>query len=117
MKYNKIFQGYNANDLILNFQLCKAYFNDNCSIVQIVEKILLERFHDLSFKERARIKECHGKSNALISLPRLGFEANVHDILKGYVEKRFDKMVAEAIGIKKSAYPQKFRDLIERLIN
>jgi hypothetical protein len=115
MKYNKIFQGYNANDLILNFQLCKAYFNDNCSIVQIVEKILLERFHDLSFKERARIKECHGKSNALISLPRLGFEANVHDILKGYVEKRFDKMVAEAIGIKKSAYPQKFRDLIERL--
>ena len=116
MKYNKIFQGYNANDLILNFQLCKAYFNDNCSIVQIVEKILLERFHDLSFKERARIKECHGKSNALISLPRLGFEANVHDILKGYVEKRFDKMVAEAIGIKKSAYPQKFRDLIERLI-
>lgn len=117
MKYNKIFQGYNANDLILNFQLCKAYFNDNCSIVQIVEKILLERFHDLSFKERARIKECHGKSNALISLPRLGFEANVHDILKGYVEKRFDKMVAEAIGVKKSAYPQKFRDLIERLIN
>lgn len=116
MKYNKIFQGYNANDLILNFQLCKAYFNDNCSVVQIVEKILLERFHDLSFKERARIKECHGKSNALISLPRLGFEANVHDILKGYVEKRFDKMVAEAIGIKKSAYPQKFRDLIERLI-
>jgi len=115
MKYSKIFQGYNANDLILNFQLCKAYFNDNCSIVQIVEKILLERFHDLSFKERARIKECHGKSNALISLPRLGFEANVHDILKGYVEKRFDKMVAEAIGIKKSAYPQKFRDLIERL--
>ena len=115
MKYNKIFQGYNANDLILNFQLCKAYFNDNCSIVQIVEKILLERFHDLSFKERARIKECHGKSNALISLPRLGFEANVHDILKGYVEKRFDKMVAEAIGIKKSAYPQKFRDLIEKL--
>ena len=115
MKYNKIFQGYNANDLILNFQLCKAYFNDNCSIVQIVEKILLERFHDLSFKERARIKECHGKSNALISLPRLGFEANGHDILKGYVEKRFDKMVAEAIGIKKSAYPQKFRDLIERL--
>ena len=115
MKYNKIFQGYNTNDLILNFQLCKAYFNDNCSIVQIVEKILLERFHDLSFKERARIKECHGKSNALISLPRLGFEANVHDILKGYVEKRFDKMVAEAIGIKKSAYPQKFRDLIERL--
>ena len=115
MKYNKIFQGYNANDLILNFQLCKAYFNDNCSIVQIVEKILLERFHDLSFKERARIKECHGKSNALISLPRLGFEANVHDILKGYVEKRFDKMVAEAIGVKKSAYPQKFRDLIERL--
>jgi glutamine amidotransferase-like uncharacterized protein len=115
MKYNKIFQGYNANDLILNFQLCKAYFNDNCSIVQIVEKILLERFHDLSFKERARIKECHGKSNALISLPRLGFEANVHDILKGYVEKRFDKMVAEAIGIKKSTYPQKFRDLIERL--
>lgn len=117
MKYNKIFQGYNANDLLLNFQLCKAYFNENCSIVQIVEKILLERFHDLSFKERARIKECHGKSNALISLPRLGFEANVHDILKGYVEKRFDKMVAEAIGIKKSAYPQKFRDLIERLIN
>ena len=115
MKYSKIFQGYNANDLILNFQLCKAYFNDNCSIVQIVEKILLERFHDLSFKERARIKECHGKSNALISLPRLGFEANVHDILKGYVEKRFDKMVAEAIGIKKSAYPQRFRDLIERL--
>jgi hypothetical protein len=115
MKYNKIFQGYNANDLLLNFQLCKAYFNENCSIVQIVEKILLERFHDLSFKERARIKECHGKSNALISLPRLGFEANVHDILKGYVEKRFDKMVAEAIGIKKSAYPQKFRDLIERL--
>ena len=115
MKYNKIYQGYDANDLLLNYQLCKAYFNDNCSIVQIVEKILLERFHDLSFKERAKIKECHGKSNALISLPRLGFEAKVNDILQGYVEKRFDKMVAEAIGIKKSAYPQKFRDLIERL--
>ena len=116
MKYNKIYQGYNANDLLLNYQLCKAYFNDNCSIVQIVEKILLERFHDLSFKERAKIKECHGKSNALISLPRLGFEAKVNDILKDYVEKRFDKMVVEATSTKRSAYPQKFRDLIEKLL-
>lgn len=117
MKYTKIFQGYNANDLLLNYQLCKAYFNDNCSILQIVEKILVERYGELSPKECAKIRECHGKSNATVEIPRVGFKAKVNDILQGYVEKRFDKMVVEATSTKRSAYPQKFRDLIERLIN
>lgn len=114
MKNVKIYDGFKPKaDLLMNYQLCRAYLNENCSIVQIVEKILMERFHDLSFKERAKIRECHGKSNAVIELPRLDFKMTVNEILTGYVELRFDKMVAEVLA-HKSTYPLTFRDIIEK---
>ena len=116
MKYGKIYNSFKGKaDLLMNFQLCRAFLNENCSIAQIVEKILMERFHDLSYKERAKIRECHGKSNAVVELPRLDFKATVNEILNNYVELRFDKMVSEVLA-RKSTYPLTFRDIVERYI-
>ena len=116
MKNVKIYNGFKPKaDLLMNFQLCKAYLNENCSIAQIVEKIILERHHDLTYKERAKIRECHGNRNAVIELPRIDFKATVDEVLANYVELRFDKMVAEVLA-HKSTYPLTFRDIVERYL-
>jgi hypothetical protein len=117
MKNVKIYNAFKGKaDQLMKFQLCRAYLNENCGVIQIVEKILMERFHDLSTKERVKIRENHGKSNPVIEIPRLDFKATVNEIINNYIEIRFDKMVAEVLA-KKNTYPLTFRDIIERNMN
>ena len=116
MKYIKIFEAYKPKaDLLLNFQLCRAYLNDNCGVLGIVERILSQKFGGLHAKDKAIIRELRGQRNPVVNLPYHDFKATVEEILEGYVELRFDKMVAEFLA-KKPNYPLTFRDIVERNI-
>ena len=114
MKYNKIYEAFKPKaDLLMNYQLCRAYFNFNGGILEVVEKILTEKLGELPKKDLAYIREQRGKRNPLIDLPSIEFKATVEEILSSYVGQRFDKMVTEFLANKPN-YPLTFRDIIER---
>lgn len=102
--------------LILNYQMCKAYFHDQgASIVGIAELILKEKYNlpwQLKFIRRA-LSDARGKSNPMISIPQFKYDEHLHDILSKFVKKNFDKMVADQK--KNGAYPFAFRDLMEKI--
>ena len=117
MKYSKIYQGFKPKtDMVMNYQLCKAYLNENGGVFDIVEKILSEKFGGLHIKDRLAVRALRGKRNPVVELPYHGFKATVEEILAGFVELRFDKMVFEVIS-GKEGYPLTFRDIIEKYSN
>jgi hypothetical protein len=61
---------------------------------------------------RKAVWDARGKTDATITIPQFKYEEKVRDILAKYVEKHFDKMVADSKG--NSLYPQKLRDIIEK---
>lgn len=101
--------------LILNYQMCKAYFHDqSASIIGIVELILKQKYNlpwQLKFIRRA-LSDVRGKSNPTISIPQFKYEEKEHDILSKFVKNNFDKMAADQK--KNSEYPFAFRDLMEK---
>ena len=43
MKYAKIYEVFKPKaDLLMNYQLCRAFLNDNGGVLDIVEKILAQ---------------------------------------------------------------------------
>lgn len=101
--------------LLLNYQMCKAYFRDSgVSIIGIAELILKEKYNlpwQTKFMRRALMK-AWGKNNPMISIPQFNYDERLHDILSKFVKKNFDKMVADQK--KNSTYPFAFRELMER---
>ena len=113
---NKFFDSYKKiESVILNYQMCKAYFHDpSVSIIGVVELILKEKYNlpwQLKFIRKATM-EARGKSNPLISIPQFKYEERVNDILSKFVRKNFDKMVSDQK--KNSNYPFALRDIIEK---
>ena len=102
-------------DLLLNYQMCKAYYKDSAlSILSIVERILKTKYN-LPWQEkliRKAIADAKGKTNATISIPQFKFEKKVHDILAEFVERNFGKMVVDKKT--NNMYPLKLNDIIER---
>ena len=86
-------------DLLLNFQMCKAYYKDSgLSILSIVEKILKAKYN-LPWQEkliRKALNDARGKTNATITIPQFKYEKKVHDILAEFVERNLDKMAKES---------------------
>ena len=116
MKYAKIYEVFKPKaDLLMNYQLCRAFLNDNGGVLDIVEKILLQKFGGLHIKDRLAIRELRGKRNPVVELPYHEFKATVEEILETFVEQKFDKMVTEFLA-RKSGYPLTFRDIVERCI-
>lgn len=116
MKNVKIYEGFKPRaDPLMNYQLCRAYFNFNGGILEVVEKILTEKLGTLPKKDLVYIREQRGKRNPLIDLPCTDYKATVEEILSAYVEQRFDKMVSEVLA-RKPNYPLTFRDIIERFM-
>jgi hypothetical protein len=116
MKSKKIYEAFKPKaDLLLLFQMCRAYYGDNLSLMGVVEKILKAQ---LNVSEESKlihraVSRAQGKSNPTISIPQLGYEKKVYDILDGFVQSHFDKMIAETLKGTPN-YPLKFRDIIER---
>lgn len=114
IKNEKMYEAFKAKaNLQLNFQLCRAYLNDNTSVLGIVEKILSNKFGGLHPKDRQMIKDLRGQRNPVIELPYHQFKATEEEILADFVEHRFDKMVNELLA-GKEGYPLVFRDIVEK---
>lgn len=116
MRYTKIYEAFKPKaDLLMNFQLCRAYLGDNRGVLDLVERILSDKFGGLHIKDRLYIRGLRGNRNPVIELPYHDFKGSVEEILAAYVELRFDKMVTEILA-KKQGYPLTFRDIVERNI-
>ena len=112
----KLLEAYKKKaNLILNYQMCKAYYKDSAlSILAIVEKILKVKYN-LPWQEkliRKALNEARGKTNATISIPQFKYEKKVHDILAEFVEKNLDKMARETST--RGLYPLAFVDMVEK---
>ena len=116
-KNEKLLEAYKKKaDLLLNFQMCKAYYKDSgISILSIVEKILKVKYN-LPWQEkliRKALNEARGKTNATINIPQFKYEKKVYDILGEFVAKHLDKMASEALRMR-GVYPLVFVDLVEK---
>ena len=112
----KLLEGYKKHsNFILNFQMCKAYYKDSAlPIMAIVEKILKAKYN-LPWQEkiiRKALNEVRGQKNPLIEIPQFKYSKNVHDIIAEFVEKNFDKMIADRKT--NDLYPLGLRDIIEK---
>lgn len=114
MKNIKIYEKFKAKaDLMAKYNLCRVYMNiESCSLIQLIERIILRKFPALSDKDRDKIRQCHGKHNAVIELPKADFKMTIDEILDEFIEKRFDNIVAE-VQAGKHGYPLPFKDLVE----
>ena len=106
-----------VESLLINYQMCKAYFHDaSASIIGVVELILREKYNlpwQLKFIRKATM-EARGKSNALISIPKFKYEEKVNDILSKFVRKNFGDMASDFKNNKNTMYPLVLRDIIEK---
>lgn len=112
---DKIYKRYQKVETLLsNYQLCKAYFNDNsASIIGVVEHILRNKYNlpwQRKFITKATMS-ARGKQNALIEIPQFNYSERVNDILSKFVKKNFDKMLTERKT--KGNYPLILRDVAE----
>jgi len=121
MKNYKIYKEYKKHeDFLLNYQMCRAFLDNNCSVTRMVETILRRRFRDdINMADMYTyrlflnaINATEGKRSGIVHLPRLGFHSSVEDILTEFVRVNFDKMV-ESVKVSLGKYPHKFRDIIE----
>ena len=105
-----------VESLILNYQMCKAYFHDSsASIIGVVELILKEKYNlpwQMKFIRKATL-DARGKNNPIISIPQFKYEEKVNDIISKFVHRNFEKMVADQK--ENSSYPFAFRDIIEKI--
>jgi hypothetical protein len=105
-----------VESLILNYQMCKAYFHDSsASIIGVVELILKEKYNlpwQMKFIRKATL-DARGKNNPIISIPQFKYEEKVNDIISKFVHRNFEKMVADQK--ENSSYPFAFRDIVEKV--
>jgi hypothetical protein len=117
MKHETIYNAFKAKaDFVLKFQLVKAYYKSNDSVLQLVGKILRERYN-LPWQDkiiRKVLEDAQGKRNAVIDIPQFNYKENVESIFDKFIENKFDKMVTEVINHGLGMYPLGFRDIIER---
>ncbi len=118
-KSNKIYTTYkNKEDLLTNFQMVRAYYNDSgASIMCLVERILKEKYNlpwqDKIIRKALRGVKCH--RDTVISIPQFKYEEKIGDILSKFVKNNFNKMVDEISKHKTGTlYPFSFRDLVEQ---
>jgi hypothetical protein len=103
-----------ASSLLLDYQMCRAYFNDSSlDVMGVVDKILCEKHK--RFDERRTIRKTllglRGVKNAFVEIPSIGVKALARDIIAKFVKKNFDNMVIDRQSNR--SYPFKFRDIID----
>jgi hypothetical protein len=117
MKHEKIYAGYKSKaDFVMKFQLVKAYYKSNDSVLQLVGRILRERYN-LPWQDkiiRKVLEDAQGKRNAVIDIPQFNYKENVETIFDKFIENKFDKMVNELLEHGLGMYPLTFRDIVER---
>jgi hypothetical protein len=123
MKHEKIYEGYKKTRLyspfIFKFNLVRAYYRSNDSIIQLVYRILRDKYNqdwqDNIIKNV--LEDARGKRNPVIDIPQFNYKENVEAIFDKFIENKFDKMVNYVInhGLgEEPKYPLEFRNIIEK---
>ena len=107
----------NKATLLEDYNLLKAYFKfDNASVLGIVEKILLDKYtNPYARKEiHKKVIALQNTSNMPLVIERIKLNATPKEILRGYIEKNFEKIINDRRKMP-SRYPIVLRDIIDKL--
>lgn len=96
-KQSKLYETYKKReDLLLNYNTCRAYLKmSGCSVLQVVEAIL-KRKYNLPWQAkivRKAIDGVRGERNALIKIEQFRYEEKVYDILSKFVKDHFNEIM------------------------
>ena len=107
----------NKATLLEDYNLLKAYFKfDNASVLGIVEKILLDKYTNPYVRKEIhkKVAALQNTSNMPLVIERIKLDATPKEILRGYIEKNFEKIINDRRKMS-SRYPIFLRDIIEKL--
>ena len=107
----------NKATLLEDYNLLKAYFKfDNASVLGIVEKILLDKYTNPYVRKEIhkKVVALQNTSNMPLVIERIKLDATPKEILRGYIEKNFEKIIND-IRKMPSRYPIFLRDIIDKL--
>ena len=107
----------NKATLLEDYNLLKAYFKfDNASVLGIVEKILLDKYTNPYVRKEIhkKVVALQNTSNMPLVIERIKLNATPKEILRGYIEKNFEKII-NARRKMPSRYPIFLRDIIDKL--
>ena len=116
MNIEKKYQEYKRiENLLIDYQMCKAYFRDMSASIAYVAELIIRDKYDLPWQRKIvhkAVSQVQGKSNALIEIPQFKYSAHVNDIISKFIRKNFEKMVYDQRN--NTNYPFKFRDIVEK---
>ena len=107
----------NKATLLEDYNLLKAYFKfDNASVLGIVEKILLDKYTNPYVRKEIhkKVVALQNTSNMPLVIERIKLDATPKEILRGYIEKNFEKIINDRRKMP-SRYPIFLRDIIDKL--
>lgn len=107
----------NKATLLEDYNLLKAYFKfDNASVLGIVEKILLDKYTNPYVRKEIhrKVVALQNTSNMPLVIERIKLNATPKEILRGYIEKNFEKIITDRRKMP-SRYPIFLRDIIDKL--
>ena len=107
----------NKATLLEDYNLLKAYFKfDNASVLGIVEKILLDKYTNPYVRKEIhkKVVALQNTSNMPLVIERIKLDATPKEILRGYIEKNFEKIINDRRNMP-SRYPIFLRDIIDKL--
>ena len=107
----------NKATLLEDYNLLKAYFKfDNASVLGIVEKILLDKYTNPYVRKEIhkKVVALQNTSNMPLVIERIKLNATPKEILRGYIEKNFEKIINDRRKMP-SRYPIVLRDVIDKL--
>jgi hypothetical protein len=100
---------------LLNYQLCKSYFNDQSASIIGVAELALKSKYNLPWQSkliRKALMGVRGKSNPLVAIPQFNYSEKLYDILSKFVKRNFTKILADQKVNRK--YPLEFKNFVER---
>ena len=107
----------NKATLLEDYNLLKAYFKfDNASVLGIVEKILLDKYTNPYVRKEIhkKVVALQNTSNMPLVIERIKLNATPKEILRGYIEKNFEKIINDRRKMP-SRSPIFLRDIIDKL--
>lgn len=107
----------NKATLLEDYNLLKVYFKfDNASVLGIVEKILLDKYTNPYVRKEIhrKVVALQNTSNMPLVIERIKLNATPKEILRGYIEKNFEKIITDRRKMP-SRYPIFLRDIIDKL--
>lgn len=97
--HTKLYEEYKKKeDLILNYQVCKAFFKGAGVSVADMIFLILKRKYNYNWQAkfiRQAINAVKGQRNPVIDIPQFNYKEHQNDILSRFVRDNFDNIMKE----------------------